>query len=226
VRSLTTYRWHTGKLSVPVRIAVISDLHGAEYNDIWPMLNGLDCLLIPGDIADRYRQNYDRGLCFIQEAAQRLPTFFAPGNHEVKLKKRNELFAALDQSEANILVNSFVHFGELWIGGWYRPRSLGMEDMLPEFETLEGCKVLLCHRPEDYMRHMRGKDLDLVLAGHAHGGQIRIGRQGLFSPGQGFFPKYTKGIVDERMIVNAGASNSIFLPRWGNPCEVVCLELD
>ena len=226
MRSLTTYHWHTGKLSAPVRIAVVSDLHGAEYNDIWPMLSGSDCLLIPGDIANRYRQSYAMGLSFMREAAHRLPTFFSLGNHEAKLKNRSELFNALDQSGAVILINSFIRFGELWIGGWYRPRSMEMEDMLPEFEALDGCKVLLCHRPEDYIKYLRGKNLDLVLAGHAHGGQIRIGKQGLYSPGQGLFPKYTKGVVRERMIVSAGASNSILMPRWGNPCEVVFIELD
>ena len=52
-------------------------------------------------------------------------------------------------------------------------------------EAEPGVKVLLCHRPEDYMHRLRGAKVDLVLAGHAHGGQIRIGGQGLYAPGQG-----------------------------------------
>ena len=76
------------------------------------------------------------------------------------------------------------------------------------------------------MRYLRGADVDLVLAGHAHGGQIRIFGQGLYAPGQGIFPRYTRGVVDGRMIISAGAGNPVPAPRWGNPCEVLQLELD
>ena len=76
------------------------------------------------------------------------------------------------------------------------------------------------------MRELRGRKVDLVLAGHAHGGQIRIREQGVYAPGQGLFPRYTKGVVDGRMIVSAGAGNPVHMPRWGNPCEIVRITLD
>ena len=68
--------------------------------------------------------------------------------------------------------------------------------------------------------------MDLVVAGHAHGGQIRIGNQGLYAPGQGLFPRYTRGLADGRMIISAGAGNPAGAPRWGNPCEVLRITLD
>lgn len=64
-----------------------------------------------------------------------------------------------------------------------------------------------------------------MLSGHAHGGQIRILGRGVFSPGQGLFPKYTKGIYEGRLVVSAGCSNTASIPRWGNPCEVVAIRL-
>ena len=76
------------------------------------------------------------------------------------------------------------------------------------------------------MNELRGRDVDLVLAGHAHGGQVRVFGRGLYAPGQGLLPKYTHGVIDHRMIVSAGASNSVSIPRWGNPCEVLRIELD
>ncbi len=226
LRKVTSYAWHTGKLSKTMHLAVVSDLHDEAYEDLWPQLEGADCLLVPGDVTDRYRQSAGTGLRFLEEAAKRLPTFFSLGNHEMRIKGRQALLKALEQTGATLLVNRYVRFGDLWIGGWYRPYLLGMKDMLEEFEALEGCKVLLCHRPEDYRRYMRGRQIDLVLAGHAHGGQIRLGQQGLYAPGQGFFPRMTKGVVDGRMIVSAGAGNPVKMPRWGNPCEILRIELD
>ena len=111
---------------------------------------------------------------------------------------------------------------------YYRENSaashLCPEDVTPAL--LDGVKVLLCHKPEHYIKFMRGRALDLVVAGHAHGGQIRVAGRGVFSPGQGLFPRYTYGVVDGRMVISAGAGNPVHLPRWGNPCEVLRVTLD
>lgn len=226
MRTLTTYAWHTGKLPKPMQIAVVSDLHDEAYEDLWPLLEGADCLLVPGDVANRYRQSYERGLAFLNEAALRLPTFFSVGNHETRMKDWQALKVALLKSKATILMNTFTRFEDLWIGGWYRPELLGTPDMMEAFEQQEGAKLLLCHRPEDYVKRLKHRDVDLVVAGHAHGGQIRIGEQGLYAPGQGPFPRYTKGVAKERMIISAGAGNPNRFPRWNNPCEVLRIELD
>ena len=226
MRKVTSYVWHTGKLGKTMRLAVVSDLHDGEYEDLWPLLKGADCLLVPGDMVNRYKQSASRGLQFLDEAAQRLPTFFSLGNHEMRMKARPAMLQALRNSRATLLLNGYTRFQGLWIGGWYRPYLLEMEDMLDAFEELQGCKVLMCHRPEDYRRHLRGREIDLVLAGHAHGGQIRLGEQGIYAPGQGLFPRMTKGVVEGNMIVSTGASNPIGLPRWGNPQEVLRIELD
>ena len=85
--------------------------------------------------------------------------------------------------------------------------------------------LLLSHRPEEY-RLYRSLGFDAALSGHAHGGQIRVAGRGVFSPGQGLFPRYTCGVVDGRMVISAGAGNPVHLPRWGNPCEVLRITLD
>ncbi len=226
MRSVTNYAWHTGKLARPMSLALVADLHDEPYEDIWPLIEGADCLLVAGDVVNRYEQTCNTGLRFLDDAAQRLPTFFSVGNHEMRIDDRDEMLQKLGECKASVLFNAYTRFGELWLGGWYRPQELEMPDMIDEFEKLEGPKVLMCHRPEDYMKRLRGREVDLVLAGHAHGGQIRIKAQGLYAPGQGLFPRYTKGVVDGRMIVTAGASNVVHVPRWGNPCEVVRIALD
>ncbi len=226
MRKVTCYEHHTGKLTSPMTFAVISDLHNEPYDDLFPLVSGADALLVPGDISDRYRKQYDRGLAFLTEASRRMPTFFSLGNHETRQEDYRALRRELDQTGAEVLVNRFVRFGEAVIGGWYDPKIVKEPDMLDRFVCEEGPKVLLCHKPEMYIRHMRGRDIDLVVAGHAHGGQIRLGSQGVYAPGQGLFPRYTRGVVDGRMIISAGVGNPVRLPRWNNPCEVLLIHMD
>lgn len=226
MRKATCYEHHTGKLQKPLLLAVVSDLHNEPYEDLFPLIEKADALLVPGDISDRYRQQYDRGVAFLTEAAKRMPTFFSLGNHETRQQRYRQLREALNKTGAEILVNRHVRFGEVWIGGWYDPAVVREPERLSAFEREKGAKILLCHQPERYMRRMRGRDLDLVVAGHAHGGQIRLFGHGLYAPGQGLFPKYTHGVVDGRMIVSAGVGNPAGLPRLWNPREVVLIRMD
>ena len=225
MRKLTVYPWHTGKLTNPKRILVVSDLHDGSYEDILPLLDGADALLVPGDIANRYRQRYAHGVAFLQAAAERIPTYFGVGNHELRLKDSAAFWAAVGQTPAHTLFNDYLRLGELVIGCWYRPECYGHADMLPRMAQEPGVRIVMSHHPEDYSRYLQHAPVDLVLAGHAHGGQIRIAGQGLYAPGQGIFPRLVHGVVDGRMIISAGATNAVPVPRWGNPCEVLAIEL-
>jgi predicted MPP superfamily phosphohydrolase len=88
--------------------------------------------------------------------------------------------------------------------------------------------VLLSHRPELAVVYDR-YDVDLVLCGHAHGGQFRLPLiGGLYAPDQGFFPKYTAGIyemTDMTMVVSRGLGNSAFPLRFNNRPEIVVVTL-
>ncbi len=224
MRNITGYSWHTGKLKTPVRLLVVSDLHDDLYADILPLLKDTDVLLLPGDTADAYRQRYGRAISFLHEAAQVVPTFVGVGNHEMRLKDFRAFTRCVEETGAKFLFNAYMRLNDLAIGCWYRPLKYGHEDILPAFAAEDGCKILMSHRPEDYFRYLRGADVDLVLSGHSHGGQIRIFGRGVYASGQGMFPKYTRG-VHERMIISAGASNRVAVPRWNNPREIVRIAL-
>ena len=226
MRVLTQYAFHTGKTAAPIDFAVVSDLHNEAYDDLWPLIEGADALLVPGDISNRYHQATDTGLMFLREAARLMPVFFSVGNHETRQQRYSDLLSAVWDAGAQVLVNRFVPFRDVFIGGCYPPKIVGVPDMMDDFEKLPSAKVLLCHKPNHYMEYLRNRDVDLVVAGHAHGGQIRIGNQGLYAPGQGLFPRYTRGLADGRMIISAGAGNPAGVPRWGNPCEVLRITLD
>ena len=102
---------------------------------------------------------------------------------------------------------------------------------LDDFERQPGYRILLSHHPEYWcMREpmLRDRIIDLVLSGHAHGGQWQLLGRGILAPGQGFFPKYTHGMhfgPRGRMIVSRGLHNPFaYIPRWGNPCELIYVE--
>lgn len=97
---------------------------------------------------------------------------------------------------------------------------------LDDFSNIEGFKILLCHYPHYYEKYMKNTDFDLILSGHAHGGQWRIFGRGVYAPHQGLFPKYTSGIYDGRHIINRGAvNNAPLIPRFFNPCEVLDITI-
>lgn len=162
---------------------------------------------------------------FLEEAGKIAPVFLSPGNHEwYFLPKDLEI---MKKAGVRLLNNADCVFSikgvSIRIGGF---SSVPDEKWLEEFGRKDGFKILLCHHPEYYDRYLLGEKVDLVLAGHAHGGQIRIGNQGIYAPGQGLFPHYTKGIYHENLLVTAGCSNTASVPRLGNPREVVMVHLE
>lgn len=227
MRVLTEYTIHTGRVSRPVAFAVVSDLHDEPFADILPMLDGADALLIPGDLTNRFTGRYGNGLNFVREASKRMPVYFEPGNHETRQKGQYPaILRAVEEAGAAVLENRFEPFGECLIGGWL-PGGEGHGTFpMKAFEDWKGARILLCHRPEWYSAQLRDTACDLVLAGHAHGGQIRIRGQGLYAPGQGIFPKLTHGLWDGRLVISAGCGNPPRMPRWGNPEEVLRVTVD
>ena len=100
------------------------------------------------------------------------------------------------------------------------------------FNSIDGklFTILLSHRPERFSQESVYK-CDLILSGHAHGGQWRIPFTSIsaFAPNQGFFPKYTSGkysMNGVKMLVSRGlARSSGGVPRIFNPTEVVVIDI-
>lgn len=116
-----------------------------------------------------------------------------------------------------------------------RPRNISKypadSAWLDDFEKADGYRILLCHHPEYWsLREPMLKDrrIDLVLSGHAHGGQWQFMGRGIFAPGQGLLPKYTGGMHQGQygsIVISRGLSNPYrFVPRLGNPCEIVYVQ--
>jgi len=90
-----------------------------------------------------------------------------------------------------------------------------------------GFRLLMCHHSEYFRKHVAPFDIDLTVSGHAHGGQVRIGRQGLYAPGQGILPRWTSGFYfSDRLLVSRGLTNATWAPRINCGCELILLHLE
>lgn len=103
---------------------------------------------------------------------------------------------------------------------------------LEKLEKKQGYRILLSHHPE-YWRlgepMLCEHPIDLILSGHAHGGQVRVFNQGLYAPGQGLLPQYTSGVFEGEygvMVVSCGLANTAGVPRVFNEPEIVYVEVE
>lgn len=168
----------------------------------------------------------ENAYAFLRKAGEIARVCYSLGNHEWYFL--DEDYRVFAENKIILLDNRDIELaakkGSVLIGGLSTRYDL---DWLKSFSEKSGYKILLCHHPEYYSRYIKGKEcdnFDLILSGHVHGGQWRIFGRGVFAPGQGFFPKYSHGMYDGKLIVSAGAANTVDIPRFGNPCELVMIE--
>lgn len=228
------------------RIALISDTHSQFPEGLQAALakEKPDVIAIAGDLVDcsNTLARSQNVLEFLSFCASMAPTFYSLGNHEGEMRGRDIRAAA--KTGAVVLDNASFRYKEMNIGGFsseykylrascegekktaIRKKSAPDVNWLKSYAAGSGYKVLLCHHPEYYERYIRELDIDLVLSGHAHGGQIRLFGHGLFAPGQGVLPKYTSGLYDGRLIVSRGLCNTARpIPRLWNETELVMITV-
>ena len=251
---LEIYKYNVKSEDIPsefdnFRIVQISDLHNAEFGEnnekLLLMLKQADAdiIAITGDMIDSRNTDVDVAISFAQKAVNIAPVYYVNGNHESRvLGEYEKLKQGLIDAGVTILENSSA---DITIGD-EAITLIGIND--PTFrmdivdDTMEqniahqlvnvipdndNYKVLLAHRPEYF--DVYAGNVDLVLSGHAHGGQFRIPFVGgLVAPGQGFFPEYYEGSYikeDTEMIVSRGIGNSIIPFRINNKPEIAVAEL-
>lgn len=227
---LTEYTVTSDKLKGAHTLVMLSDFHNvrsvmSEALGVAKFVNP-EAILVVGDLVDRHRKKYNLAVPFLKDCVRLAPTYFSYGNHEKKFPMvSHEEFVS---TGAEVFNNTYAKYefknGDVFaIGGHYPYTDF---DWMSDFENEDEFKILLCHHPEYYERGLKDKNLDLIVSGHAHGGQIRIFGHGILAPGQGLFPKRTKGIFDNKLIVGTGISNTGgIIPRLGNPREVVVIHL-
>ncbi len=253
MKNIVKTNYTIGIDGIRARIAVVADLHNNRFSTLIPLLRDAspDIIALPGDICGslcesgraggnltknyiREAKNNSVGLELLRQAAKIAPTFYSIGNHECGLTVNSR--AAIAETGAVLLESSCVSVGGLLVGGvssggahglWHKSDPPDIE-WIERFSSLEGKKVLLCHHPEYWERHIIGKNIDLTLSGHAHGGQWRAFGRGFFAPGQGFFPKYTSGVHkcgEQYLAVSRGLKLGAAAPRINNPPELLIIDI-
>lgn len=231
------------------RIVHISDLHNAEFGDGNSKLIGTikeadpDIIAITGDIIDSRRTDIDIAFAFLEEVLKIAPCYYVSGNHESRIDEYNILKEKMIDAGVTVLENQIAAIrrsnSTIKIIGISDPSFnsdylFGDEEfvMKSQLEKTVKCDdaftVMLSHRPEFFELYV-DHTADLVLSGHAHGGQFILPLfGGLFAPGQGFFPKYDAGHFEKNgtnMVVSRGIGNSIIPLRFNNRPEVILVEL-
>lgn len=251
------YTIQSDKLSAPVRIALLTDLHSCRYGENQKNLveavqkQKPDIVLLGGDIFDD-EMSYDNAEISIRQLAEEYPCYYVTGNHEYWGYDVETILDIVKDCGVNILAGEC---DTITING-QTVSICGVDDPdvaryvsggVPTMKQLEYSEkaaqeaeqaigeeiftILLSHRPELYETY-QNFDFDLVLSGHAHGGQWRIPGvlNGLYVPDQGLFPEYAGGRYDTdgtTMIVSRGlARETTQVPRIFNRPEVVIVDVN
>lgn len=247
---IVQYTITSEKIKKPMRIALVTDLHSCKYGAGQKTLIDAvdrekpDMILLGGDIFDDEIPD-DNTKIFLSAIAKKYPCYYVTGNHEYWSMRANEM---LDWLRAHGIediggktIQTNVNGNEICLSGLNDPdeaRYTGEGDgMKAELGRAMNERddtaftMLLTHRPS-FVNLYKDAGFDLVLAGHAHGGQWRIPGilNGVFAPDEGFSPKYAGGFYHfdngGEMIVSRGlARESTRVPRIFNRPELVIINL-
>ena len=250
------YTVDSDKISAPIRIALLTDLHSCRYGENQKNLieavqkQNPDIVLLGGNIFDDKVPRKNAELT-VKQLGEQYPCYYVTGNHEYWSREVGKILDIIKGYDVTVLsgaCDSIEIKGQtINICGVDDPDvTVYLAEGVPMVEQLASAEraakeveqavgeevfsVLLSHRPELFEIY-RNYDFDLVLSGHAHGGQWRIPGllNGLFAPDQGLFPDYAGGryaYADGTMIVSRGlARESTPVPRIFNRPELVIVEV-
>lgn len=243
---LRTYTVASPKLTAEVRLAVVTDFHSSDNaDDVVAMVASCapDAVLLVGDLFDDDTQNRppERTLSLMRQLSALYPCYYVSGNHEAWTGEMDALYQQTEEAGVTVLRMSSgvltVRGQRIALCGIPDPYEMVFsgapdteEQIRQALEDVDSADftVLLAHRPELLAKYAQFP-LDLVVSGHAHGGQVRIPGvlNGLYAPNQGWFPKLAGGAYTQdgtTLIVSRGLAVRTRLPRIFNRPEVVLVR--
>ena len=238
----TRYFLKSDQKELSLRIAVASDLHGTGHQKVLRILQAEkpDLILIPGDLMEdlQLADPTNEGYAFLRACATLAPTYYSLGNHETGCYHKGKPWSKPTKKPLPPHAKEYVAAtGAILLDDEICVRdglilcglTSGLDGkinqpdlaLLKELDERKGFRILLCHHPEYFMPYIQKTGIELTVSGHAHGGQWRLFGQGAFAPGQGIFPKYTSGVLENRCVISRGIGNHTIYPRIFNAPEVV-----
>ena len=225
------------------RLVVLSDLHGRRFGRdnrrLAAAVEGAhpDVIALVGDFVDEWTDPaYLRPL--LERLTALAPCYFVSGNHEWAAGVVRELEPLLEQCGVTVLSNEYVMLERngdriALLGAedsnGYADQKTGQE-LADQVRQEQGAvyEILRSHRNNHYEQYTQAR-VDLTLAGHAHGGLIRLpGTDGLVGPKRELFPQYTAGLYDlsyGQMVVSRGLGNQFPCFRLLNRPDVPLVVL-
>lgn len=229
-------------------IAHVSDLHNTSFGEnnkkLLDRLKKMnpDLIAVTGDIVDSRRTDTDVAASFMKKALEIAPVYYVTGNHESRIDNSEGFLEDIRRLGVKLLENESVSIKrnneEINLSGISDPafvsdylfddEASAVSRSLENLVKKSKFNILLAHRPEFFSLYAK-EGFDLVLSGHAHGGQFRLPIIGGFiAPGQGIFPEYDSGLYEKngtQMIVSRGLGNSIIPLRIFNRPEIITIVL-
>lgn len=257
---LTTnnYSIATNQINNSVNLVIISDLHdnklGKNNKALINQINSLspDMILVAGDMVNSDSKDSKIVTNIMKQLCKNNNVFYSLGNTDIDYLElgRSNLLKELENIGITVLDNEYkdidLNGNKIRIGGMYayafglndnndvdkNTMEEGVFDFLNDFQDTNNYKIMMAHRPDSFIFGNASKvwNIDLVVSGHNHGGQVVLPFVGGFYGGdQGWFPKYDKGLFDlnkMKLLITSGlGSGKQKLPRFNNPPEVVNLKI-
>ena len=255
--SIHSYNFPTAKTDQQVTLAVISDLHGHEFGRdneaLAERIKGQspDLILMDGDFLNADSDNADIPCDLIRRLIKTAPVYYALGNHELSYIENGhpELVDELQESGAVVLDKSYkdlqVRGTAIRLGGMYdyafgldgsNSAAAAPEDakvFMEDFQDTERLKIMMSHRPDSFIFGDASSywDVELVISGHDHGGQVAIPfLGGIYGGDQGWFPEYVHGMYQKdemHLFVTSGlGSHDQMLKRFNNFPEIAIIKIE
>ena len=236
-----------GKLDSPVRMALVTDLHSCYYGKNQAQLvkmiddGNVDMILLSGDIFDNRFEDTNTKI-FIEQVCDRYPCYYVTGNHDIWSGRQDEIKQYLREKNVTVLDGAYstieIRGNTIVVCGVDDPTYMTEEEWIRQLDDAcpedyaDNYRILLSHRPErgdTYAKY----NFDLVVCGHAHGGQWRIPftQMGVEAPDQGRFPKFVAGKYElsngADMVVSRGLCRERMpYPRFFNHPEIVIIDVE
>lgn len=218
-----------------VKIVHLSDLHGKSFGHKNARLiaeiqkEKPDFIAVTGDIIHLYRDRDKRvSLELVSALCAVAPVLYVSGNHEMRNKGYRFFRRDLIEAGAVVLDNCTADICGITVVGLNCAslKNDTIEKITPDCVP----KILLAHMPH-FIDKYSAAGYDLVLCGHAHGGQWRLPftAKGFYSPGQGMFPKLTSGVYTRgktKTVISRGLGNSQCPLRLFNRPEIVVVNVE
>lgn len=255
---VNNYSITNSKINDSINVAIISDLHdnqlGENNKELIDKINSQspDIILVIGDMVDSDSKNSKIAINLMKELCKDNKVFFSLGNSDIDYIEAgtSDLIKELEDVGVTVLDKAYedveINGNTIRIGGMYAyafglndfnsvdkdTMEEGVYDFLCDFQDTDNYKIMMAHRPDSFIFGNASEvwDIDLVVSGHTHGGQVVLPfLGGLYVGDQGFFPEYDKGLFDLnkiKILISSGlGSGNQKLPRFNNVPEIVNLKL-